>query len=47
VYKLKIYYGFEQYPPPPLVVKALEKETTRLDVLVQVVQQMLKAPQKN
>jgi hypothetical protein len=46
VYKLKIYYGFEQLPPPPHVMKPLVKETVRLDVPVQVVQQMLKPPKR-
>jgi hypothetical protein len=46
LYKLKIYYGFEQLPLPPLVMKPLAKETARLDVPVQVVQQMSKPPKR-
>jgi hypothetical protein len=46
VYRLKIYYAFEQQPPPPPAMKALAKETARLDVPVQVVQQMPKPPKR-
>ncbi len=46
VYKLNIYYGFEQQPPPFAAMKPLAKETTRLDVPIQVVQQMSKPPKR-
>ncbi len=46
MYRLKIYYGFEQQPSQTPVMKPLAKETARLDVPVQVVPQMPKPPKR-
>ncbi len=46
MYRLKIYYGFEQQTSQTPVMKPLAKETARLDVPVQVVPQMPKPPKR-
>ncbi len=46
MYRLKIYYVFEQQSSQTPVMKPLAKETARLDVPVQVVPQMPKPPKR-